>query len=42
MRNMTLRIEGKGDQTAKDYKCICSIFRLDQTSLHASGARKAK
>ena len=34
MRNMTLKIEGRADQTAKNYKFSCSIFRLDKTSLH--------
>ena len=27
-------IEGKADRTAKGYKFICPIFRLDKTSLH--------
>ena len=34
MRNMTLKIEGKADQTAQDYQFFCSIFRLNKTSLH--------
>ena len=29
-----LKIEAKADQTAKVYKFICPIFRLDKTSLH--------
>ena len=29
-----LKIEGKADRTAKVYKFICPIFRLDKTSLH--------
>ena len=31
---ITLKIEGKTDRTAKVYKFICAIFRLDKTSLH--------
>ena len=31
---ITLKIEGKADRTAKVYKFICPIFRLDKTSLH--------
>ena len=33
---ITLKIEGKADRTAKDYKFICPIFQLDKTSLHFS------
>ena len=29
-----LKIENKADRTAKVYKFICPIFRLDKTSLH--------
>ena len=29
-----LKIEDKADRTAKVYKFICPIFRLDKTSLH--------
>ena len=29
-----LKIEWKADRTAKGYKFICPIFRLDKTSLH--------
>ena len=32
---ITLKIEGKADQTAKGYKFItCPIFRIDRTSFH--------
>ena len=31
---MILKIKGKADRTAKAYKYICPIFRLDKTSLH--------
>ena len=31
---ITLKIEGKADRTAKDYKFICPIFQLDKTSPH--------
>ena len=30
----TLEIEGKADRTAKGYKFICPIFRLNKTSLY--------
>ena len=32
--NLTLKIEGNVDRTAKVYKFICPIFRLDKTGLH--------
>ena len=32
--NLTLKIEGNVDRTAKVYKFICPIFRLDKTDLH--------
>ena len=32
--SMILKIEGKADRTAKVYKYICPIFRLDKTSLN--------
>ena len=31
---ITLKIEDKAHRTAKGYKLICPIFRLDKTSLH--------
>ena len=31
---LPIQIEGKADRTAKDYKFICPIFRMDKTSLH--------
>ena len=31
---ITLKIEGKDDRTAKGYKFICPIFRLDENSLY--------
>ena len=31
---ITLEIEGKADRTAKGYKFICPIFRLNKTSLY--------
>ena len=31
---MTLKIEGHADRTAKGYKFICLIFRLDKARLH--------
>ena len=31
---ITLKTEGKADRTAKVYKFICPIVRLDKTSLH--------
>ena len=31
---ITLKIEGKADQTAEGYKFICPIFRLNRTSPH--------
>ena len=32
--SLFLKIEGKADRTAKGYKFIWQIFRLDKTSLH--------
>jgi len=32
--DIQLKIEGKADRTAKGYKFICPIFRLNKTSLH--------
>ena len=32
--NLTLKIEGNVVRTAKIYKFICPIFRLDKTGLH--------
>ena len=31
---ITFKIEGKADRTAKVYKFICAICRLDKTSVH--------